>query len=577
MRPISVAFATAALLSAALALPAVSLPALALAADGAAATVEALPGTPIDPARLSAHVKVLSDDSFEGRGPGTRAEVKTLDYIVGQFQSLGLKPGGDLKADGTREWTQKVALRRFEVLGDPEGAFIDSGRRLALHHGDDYVVHTLRPVATVDVEAAPLVFVGYGVKAPERGWDDFKGVDLKGKIAVVLINDPDFETPPGHPTTGKFDGKAMTYYGRWTYKYEEAARQGAVGMLIVHETAPAAYGWATVKNSNSQPQFDVIRHDPAAVHPLVEGWIQRDQAVALFQRAGLDFEAEKKKAQRADFQPVSLKGQAFSLHYKVAATELNSHNVIAVLPGKSHPDEYVFYSAHWDHLGIGPPDARGDRIYNGAVDNAGGIASILELARVFASEPQTDRTVGFIAFTAEEKGLLGSEYYASHPLYSLARTAAVINRDGLEVNGPARDISTSGNGKLSLQTDIETAAKQEGRRFTPDSTPEAGHFFRSDHFSFAKRGVPAVSVDGGDDLYIGGVAAGRAAHIDYVVHRYHQPADEWRADWDLRGQAIDDGLIHDVGRAIADSRAWPIWLEGSEFKSVRDKTAADRQ
>ncbi len=551
-------------------------PVLSAAADVSPET-QALPATPIDPARLSAHVRILSSDAFEGRGPATPAEKKTLDYIIGQFQAEGLQPGGDLRPDGRRAWTQNAPLRRFEITAAPKLAFSDASGARVLHQGEEAVVHSLLPVKRVDISRAPLVFVGYGVKAPERDWDDFKGVDLRGKIAVVLINDPDFETPPGHPTTGRFDGKAMTYYGRWTYKYEEAARQGAVGMLIVHETGPASYGWATVKNSNSAPQFDVVRPAPRKAHPLLEGWIQRDQAVDLFRRAGLDFEAEKARAQTADFRPVTLGAERFSAHFPVKASTIVSHNVVAVLPGRTHPDEYVFYSAHWDHLGIGPPDARGDRIYNGAVDNAGGIASILELARVFASEPQTDRTVGFIAFTAEEKGLLGSEYYASHPLYSLARTAAVINRDGLEVNGPARDISTSGNGKLSLQTDIETAAKQEGRRFTPDSTPEAGHFFRSDHFSFAKRGVPAVSVDGGDDLYVGGVEAGRAAHIDYVVHRYHQPADEWKADWDLRGQAIDDGLIHDVGRAIADSRVWPIWLDGSEFKAVRDKTAAERQ
>lgn len=569
---------TYATLSALLLAP-LGLPALALAlpaADATTAEVAALPATPIDPARLSAHVKVLADDSFEGRGPATRAEVKTLDYIIGQMKETGLAPGGDLQADGTRSWTQAVALARFEVKGSPKLAFFDHGHRLPLKFGDDVVAHTLVPVTSVAIRHAPLVFVGYGVKAPERGWDDFKGVDLKGKIAVVLINDPDFETPPGHPTTGKFDGKAMTYYGRWTYKYEEAARQGALGMLIVHETAPAAYGWATVKNSNSAPQFDVIRPNPSAAHPLLEAWLQRDQAVALFKRAGLDFDAEKAKAQYASFKPVQLKGQSFSAAYQVEASTIESHNVIGVLPGTTAPDEYVFYSAHWDHLGIGLPDAKGDRIYNGAVDNAGGIASLLELARVYAHTPRTRRTVGFIAWTAEEKGLLGSEYYAAHPVYPLAKTVALFNRDGLSTNGPARDISTSGNGHLSLQDDIAAMAVSEGRRFTPDAVPEAGHFFRSDHFSLAKRGVPAISVNGGIDLYQGGEAAGRAAERDYVEHRYHQPADEWRADWDLRGQAIDDGLIYKVGRALADGTAWPTWQDGSEFKAIRDKTADQR-
>jgi Zn-dependent M28 family amino/carboxypeptidase len=348
-------------------------------------------------------------------------------------------------------------------------------------------------------------------------------------------------------------------------------------MLIVHETAPAAYGWATVKNSNSAPQFDVVRPAPKKAHPMLEGWIQRDQAVDLFRRAGLDFEAEKARAQTTDFRPVTLKGQTFSAHYKVASTTIVSHNVIGLLPGKTHADEYVFYSGHWDHLGVGLADARGDRIYNGAADNASGISSMIELARTFASQPRTERTVGFIAFTAEEKGLLGSEYYASHPLYPLAKTVAVFNRDGLSVAGPSRDVSTSGNGKLSLTDDIIAGAAAEGRRFTPDAVPEAGHFFRSDHFPLAKRGVPAVSVNGGLDLYKGGVAAGRAVEEDYVVKRYHQPADEWQADWDLTGQAIDDGLIYKLGRTLANSRAWPEWQAGSEFKAARDATAAERK
>ena len=549
-----------------------SAPTLAFAADPVT-----LPDTPIDPARLSAHVKELSSDAYEGRGPATPAEARTLSYIIGQFKAAGLQPGGDRLKSGGRAWTQDAPLRRFEVASPPKLAFSDKSGDRALTMGEDAVVHSLVPTAAIAISDAPLVFVGYGVKAPERGWDDFKGVDLKGKIAVVLINDPDFETPAGHPTTGKFDGKAMTYYGRWTYKYEEAARQGAVGMLIVHETAGASYGWATVKNSNSAPQFDVVRAQPGKSHPRLEGWIQRAQAVDLFRRAGLDFEVEKARAQTAEFRPVALKGETFSAHYKVAASTIVSHNVVAVLPGRTRPDEYVFYSAHWDHLGVGLPDAKGDRIYNGAVDNAGGIASIIELARTFAAQPRTERTVGFIAFTAEEKGLLGSEYYASHLLYPAARTVAVFNRDGLEINGPARDISTSGNGKLSLQDDIAAAARTQGRRFTPDAVPEAGHFFRSDHFPLAKRGIPAVSVNGGIDLYAGGEAAGRAAEEDYTVHRYHQPADEWKADWDLRGQAIDDGLIYGIGRDLANSRRWPDWQAGSEFKAIRAATADQRK
>lgn len=529
-------------------------------------------GAQIDPHRLSEHIRVLASDAFEGRGPGTPGEEKSVAYIEAQYKALGLAPAGDQGG-----WTQAVPLRRFETPGPIHTAFIANGVRHDLAELDDIVVHTLLPVDHVAIASAPLVFIGYGVAAPERGWDDFKGYDLKGKIAVVLINDPDFEAQPGEDAFGKFGGKAMTYYGRWTYKYEEAARRGALGVLIVHETAPAAYGWATVRNSNSNAQFDIVRDRPGDLHPLVEGWIQRATAETLFKAAGLDFEALKVKARSAGFHPVELTGTSFAADYQVVLSAVVSHNVVGKIRGSARPGEAVLYGAHWDHLGVGVPDARGDRIYNGAMDNASGVAGLLELARRFAHAPRPQRSVYFIAFTAEEKGLLGSEYYGLHPVAPLATTAALLNLDGLNLMGPARDLETQGDGGSTLEAALAAELARQGRRFTPDQHLELGHFFRADHFSLAKVGVPAVTLQGGLDLVKGGIAAGEAARADYVAHRYHQPADEWRADWDLSGAAQDLEAYYALGRRLADSGVWPGWREGSAFKAARDATAAARR
>ncbi|WP_267118449.1 M28 family metallopeptidase, partial [Xanthomonas sacchari] len=444
--------------------------------------------------------------------------------------------------------------------------------RQALTQGQQIAVRAaLDGSSQVTLDGAPLVFVGYGVKAPERGWDDFKGVDLKGKIAVVLINDPDFETGKG-----AFDGKGMTYYGRWTYKFEEGARQGAAGVLIVHETAPASYGWATVANSNTNSMFDVVRDDPKSVHPELEGWIQRDLAVDLFKRAGLDFDALKKQAQSRDFKPVELKGERLYADYAVKSEVITSRNVVARLPGKTRPDDTLIYTAHWDHLGVGAPDAKGDRIFNGALDNASGVAALLELARAFAKGPAPQRSVVFMAVTAEEKGLLGSEYYASKPLYPLARTVAVINMDGMSPFGPSRDFGIYGTAKLELLDDLKRVAKGWDLRYTPDPKPEAGYFFRSDHFSFAKRGVPALSFAAGQDWVDGGVAAGKAASDDYTAKRYHQPGDEWQPNWTFAGAARDMQVLYTLGEELANSTQWPNWSRDSEFRATRDASAAQR-
>jgi Zn-dependent M28 family amino/carboxypeptidase len=554
-------------------LPAVSLLSLSLAVALNPAIAGKPAGPGIDPARLSQDVKVLSSDEFEGRGPATAGETKTVDYVVAQMKAAGLQPGGDLTG-GKREWTQAVPLARSEIKGTPTLSIDVKGKAQSLTQGEQIAVRAAQDGTTaIDIRKAPLVFAGYGVNAPERGWDDFKGVDLKGKIAVVLINDPDFDGGEGD-----FGGKAMTYYGRWTYKYEEAARQGALGLLIVHETDPASYGWATVKNSNTNTMFDVVRDNPASVHPMLEGWIQRDFAAQLFKQAGLDFDALKAQAKTKAFKPVELKGATLSAKYDVNREIITSRNIVGRIEGAKRPDETVVYSAHWDHLGVGQPDAKGDRTYNGAVDNATGTAALIELGRAFAKAPKPDRSVVFLAVTAEEKGLLGSEYYASKPLYPLGKTVAVINMDALDPHGPARNFTTSGSAKQDLLNDlIDKAKKLANLDYVTDPKPEAGHFFRSDHFPFAKRGVPAISFGSGNDLVDGGVEAGKKMEEAYVADRYHQPADEWEADWTFLGMSRDLSLLYSLGRDLADSDRWPNWDASSEFRAARDKTAADRK
>ncbi len=523
-----------------------------------------------DPARFSAHDKTLGSDAFEGRGVATPAETKTVDYLVGQFKAAGLQPGGQL-VNGQRSWTQDVPLLRSDHVVAPAVTINSGGQPLTLRQGEEIAVRSpTNGQQKFAIEKAPLVFVGYGVSAPERAWDDFKGVDVRGKMLVVLINDPDFEGGQG-----QFGGKAMTYYGRWTYKYEEAARRGAAGVLIVHETAPASYGWATVKNSNTNSMFDIVRQNPAAEHTAFESWIQRDVATKLFANAGLDFEALKAAARRKDFQPIDLKA-TLDARIDAKAETIVSKNVVARIPGRTHPDETVIYTAHWDHLGVGQPDANGDRIYNGAVDNGTGLAQLIEQARSFAAGPRPERSVVFMAVTAEEKGLLGSTYYAANPLYPLGKTVGVLNTDSMGVWGPARDFSISGNAKLGLLDDLVQEGAREGRRYTPDPHPESGGFYRSDHFPMAKVGVPAVSFRSGLDLANGGTARGEAISADYTAKRYHQPDDEWSPDWDFTGMVKDAELLHAVGWHLANSREWPNWSEDSEFRAERDKTASER-
>ena len=523
----------------------------------------------VDPARLAQHVRVLASDEFLGRGPATAGEEKTVAYIVEQYRAAGLEPGGP-----NGSWFQEVPLLQSDIVGRPELSFSVGGNRQALTQGEEIAVRaSMQDVERVDFQSVPLVFLGYGVKAPERNWDDFKGQDLRGKVGIVLVNDPDFETG-----VGDFGGKAMTYYGRWTYKYEEGARQGLAGVLVVHETEPASYGWATVKNSNTNTMFDIVRENPAAVHPLLEGWIQRDVAVELFRAAGQDFEALKRQAQTRAFRPVPLGDATMSASYAVRHETIRSKNVLGRLPGSTHPAETILYGAHWDHLGVGAPDATGDSIYNGAVDNGTGVAVLLELARVFAAGPRPERSIVFAAWTAEEKGLLGSEYYAANPVYPLETTVAGFNIDALAPTGPSRDVLVVGYGQSELEDRLERALASAGRVIARDPHPEAGYFYRSDHFPMAKRGVPMLYIDSGVDLIAGGVAAGEAADAAYRRDRYHQQADEYdAATWNLEGVAQDAMALYRIGLELANSREWPNYRETSEFRPIRDASAARRQ
>ena len=554
-----------------------ALPALALAAACVTPAVQQQPqGGPaasasvaIDTARLSRHVRTLASDEFQGRGPATPGEEKTVAYIAEQFRAAGLQPGGP-----NGSWYQDVPLNQYDIVGRPSLSVSVGGRSQQWTQGEQIAVRaSMRNVDSVSFNRLPLVFLGYGVKASERNWDDFKGQNLRDKVGIVLINDPDFESGQGD-----FGGKAMTYYGRWTYKYEEAARQGLAGLLIVHETAPASYGWATVKNSNTNTMFDIVRANPAEVHPLLEGWIQRDVAVELFRAAGQDFEALKRQAATRDFRPVPLGDATFSASYNVRRATIRSRNVLGRLPGAQHAGETILYGAHWDHLGVGLPDARGDSIYNGAVDNATGVAAIIELARVFAAGPRPDRSIVFAAWTAEEKGLIGSEYYAANPVYPLETTVAGFNIDALAPTGPARDLLVVGYGQSELEARLERLLASSGRVVARDPHPEAGYFYRSDHFPMAKRGVPMLYVDSGVDLESGGTAGGEAADEAYRTNRYHQPADEYdAAAWNMAGIAQDVTALYQLGRALADSREWPNYLTSSEFRPVRDASASRRQ
>ena len=523
-----------------------------------------------DVPRISQHIQTLSSDAFEGRGPATPGETKTVAYLVEHFRAAGLEPGGDV-VNGQRQWTQRVPLLMSDIVGEPVLSATTPQGTVRWAQGEQIAVRSpLNGQDQLRLANVPVIFAGYGVAAPERQWDDFKDVDVRGKVILVLVNDPDFEGGEGD-----FGGKAMTYYGRWTYKFEEAARRGAAGVLVIHETEPASYGWATVKNSNANTMFDIVRQNAAAEHAPMEGWVQRDTAVQLFRAAGLDFDQAKQAAKRRDFRPVDLKS-TMTVNLNAKTEVITSYNVVGLLRGTARPDETVIYTAHHDHLGIGQPDANGDRIYNGAVDNSTGIAHLIEQARAFAAKPRTERSVVFLAVGAEEKGLLGSEYYVANPLYPLGTTVGVLNTDSMGVNGLARNFGIAGTARLGLLDMLIAEGRRQGRTFSGDPRPEAGSFYRSDHFPFAKAGVPAISWRAGNDLVNGGTQRGIALAADYTDKRYHQPDDEFDPNWDLSGIAQDAVLLHNVGYGLANSNEWPNWSEDSEFRATRDQTSSER-
>ena len=504
--------------------------------------------------------RVLSSDEFEGRAPGTAGEEKTLAAIVDRFKAAGLQPGNK------GSWFQDVPL--IEITGQAYSPLSIAGGKqpLSFAYGKDFVGATYRASQRIDLKDSELVFVGYGIVAPEKGWNDYAGVDMRGKTAVILINDPDYEQ---EGLGGTFNGRAMTYYGRWTYKFEEAARQGAAGALIVHDTFPAAYGWNVVESSWSGPQAYARRANDGMDQTLVNGWVQKGVAEAIVQSAGKDLAALSAAAKQPGFRPVPL-GVKAGVSFDNTIRRFASKNVIGVLPGKARPDEVVLHTAHWDHLGRCTPNAAGDDICNGAIDNATGVAALVALAQAHARFGPAARSLAFLAVTAEESGLLGSEYYAANPVFPLAQTVGGLNMDALSLAGPARNVIVVGGGKSQLDAYLDRALTVESRVATPEPNPERGYYYRSDHFPFAKRGVPMLYVDGGDDLVVGGKAAGEAYEAKYRDTAYHGPDDEFDPNWDWSGAVADVRLYYRIGRALAENSDWPNWVEGDEFRAARD-------
>jgi Zn-dependent M28 family amino/carboxypeptidase len=509
--------------------------------------------------------RVLSSDAFEGRAPGTPGEDKTVAYLIDRFKAAGLKPGN------RGSWVQKVPL--VEITGRDYAPLVirgGSGAPMQFAFSKDWVGVTYREDAATRLDNSELVFVGYGVVAPEKGWNDYAGIDMRGKTAVILVNDPDFGSAN---ETGLFNGKAMTYYGRWTYKYEEAARQGAAGAIIVHDTAPASYGWNVVESSWTGPQAYPQAGPDAPPTTLFNGWVQKAAAERILAAAGQDLASLSARARQQGFRAVPL-GLTVSTSFRSDIRKFTSQNVIGVLPGRGAPGEYVLHTAHWDHLGRCTPAADGDDICNGAIDNATGTAALAVLAAAHAKAGPTRRSLVFLAVTAEESGLLGAHYYAANPVYPLAQTVGGLNMDALVVGPPSRDITVIGLGKSELDAFLIAGLAADGRTITPDPNSEAGSYYRSDHFAFAKRGVPMLYAKGGEDLVEGGRAAGRRLAADYRANRYHGPKDEYDPNWQWGGVMQDLQLFYRIGRSLAQSTSWPNWMPGDEFRATRDQDCA---
>ena len=519
----------------------------------------------ITAADLASRDKAIADDAFQGRGPGTKAGEAASAWIADEMKRIGLAPGNH------GSYFQDVPTVNITLdAAASHLSFATSGGAVTPKFPSDDVYWTPRfRTGAVSVSNTPMVFVGYGVVAPEYHWDDYAGIDVRGKTVVLLINDPGNED--AHPDPAFFKGHAMTYYGRWTYKFEEAARHGAAAVMIVHETAPAAYGWQVVRNSNSGAKSWLDEADGNSAKVAVQGWITLDTAKDLFARAGLDYAAEKKAANTPGFKPVAMTGETMSAELHSKVTHLTTRNVIGMVTGTTHPDDVILYTAHWDHLGVKPDVAGPDKIYNGAIDNGMGVSSILEIGQAFVhTNPKPARSVGIICWTLEEQGLLGSQYFAQHPVWPLAHIVGGVNLDANQPEGRAHDLVLIGSGASQMEDLLAAELKTQNRAISPDPEPEKGSFYRSDHISLAKVGVPMLDPEGGFDLVDGGTKAGRAIRDAYTANHYHQPSDEFDPKWDLSGPVADLKVLYAFGNKLANSTAWPDWYAGNEFRKIRD-------
>jgi len=513
---------------------------------------------PITGGDVKSHIAVLANDSLTGRMPFTTGEDKTIKYIAAQFKDLGLEPGNN------GSYFQDVPM--VSITGTPSDIIIAGASALTLKPTVDFSASTRQELDSVQLKNSPLVFAGYGIVAPEYNWNDYKGLDVKGKTVVVLVNDPGFKSGDG----SLFKGDTMTYYGRWTYKYEEAARQGAAGVLIIHQTEPASYPW-TVINGNGHAKLYLRQQDKHLSRCKVEGWLNEEAAKKILTAAGINGDL-RALARKRSFKAIPLI-QTISLSITNKLKYSTSHNVVAVLKGRTTPDEYVIYTAHWDHLGIGKPDAKGDSIYNGAVDNASGVAAVLSVAKAFTQlSDKPKRSIVFLTVTSEEQGLLGSEYYATHPIYPINKTVADLNMDALGNFGETNDFSITGKGQNDLEDYVEKLAVKQNKKVIGDDKPGAGHYYRSDHFNFAKVGIPALDINNGIESTLHGVAWGKQQKEDYVAHNYHQPSDNYSDAMNTEGMAQVANILFNVGLQLANETIFPGWKKGSEFKAARDKT-----
>lgn len=532
----------------------------------ASAPVPKITPVAVSQTTLEQMVRTLSSDEYEGRAPSTAGEDKTVTYLIDRFKAAGLQPGNK------GSWTQDVPT--VEITADHvTGLAVTGGAKTLLFpYGKDMVAGSYRITPQTRITDSELVFVGYGINAPELGWNDYAGLDMKGKTAVILVNDPDYAM---ETQDGPFKGRRMTYYGRWTYKFEEAARQGATAALIVHDTFPAAYGWNVVESSWTGAQYHVQTANDGQDQTEANGWIQKPVAEAIFAAAGKDFAMLSAAAGQKGFRAVPL-GVKASLSFDNNIRRAMSHNVIGIQPGAKRPDEYVLYTAHWDHLGRCKADATGDDICNGALDNASGVAMLTALAEANVKAGPADRSQIFAAVTLEESGLLGSEYYAANPVYPLAKTVGGVNMDGVGPGSPSRDVTVTGGDKSGLTRYLGTTLAAMKLVEAPETYPERGSYYRSDHFSLAKRGVPMFSVGRGSDWVVGGKAAGQAAADRYTRENYHQPSDEYDGNWDWSGPLQTGELYYRLGRSLAMTTDWPNWHPTDEFRAIRDRSRAGK-